>query len=156
MTDLELQQAIAKELVYLTDHHSLKKLNGEDWKDYHIYIQDKPYKDDEDDDAQEDYIIVMIDDEDTNENGDWIVQIHIIISICLYEESHQGNIILANMMNVIDLHLSKVSIINGKYEMEKEKHKRFNHECYPNYYECDYITTWKLPAPRAEFIEGFI
>lgn len=156
MTDLELQQALVKELIYLTDHHSLKKLKGEDWKDFNIYIQDKPYKDDEDDDAQEDYLIVMIDDEDTDSNGDWIVQMHIIISICLYEEAHQGNIILANMMNVIDLHLRKKGIIGGKYQMEKEAHKRFNHECYPNYYECDYITSWKIPAPRAEFIEEFI
>ena len=156
MTDLELQDALIREIKELVEHQSLKKLNGEVWKDFNIFRQDKPYKDDEADDDQEDYIIVMLDDEDTDQDGRWIVNVHMLISIMLFEEEHQGNLILATLMNQIDLHLSKKGIIAGKYEMEKEKHKRFNNECYPNYYECDLITRWKLPPVYMEGIDDLL
>ena len=150
MTDLDLQNALIRELEELAEHQSLKKLDGEGWKDFCIYRQDKPYKDDEADADQEDYIIVMLGDEDTDQDGRWIVDVHMLISIMLLEEEHQGNLILATLMNQIDLHLSKKGIIAGRYEMEPEKHKRFNNECYSNFYECDYITKWKLPAANME------
>lgn len=157
MTDLDLQDAIIAELKELTEKQSLKKLNGEVWKDYNIYKQEKPYKDDEDDEDQEDYIIVMLDEEDTDEEGNWMVNVHILISIMLFEEQHQGNIILANLMNQIDLHFAKKGVIAGKYEVDKaNKHKRFNDECFPNYYECDYISRWKLPAYNREGIGMFL
>lgn len=156
MTDLHLQDALIHELKDLTESHSLKKLNDEVWEDYHIYRQDKPYKDDMDDTDQEDYIIVMIDDEDTDEDGRWVVTVHMIFSIMLYDEENQGNLILASLMNQVDLHLCKKGVIAGKYEMEKERHKRFNQECYPNYYECDYITKWKLPEMNQEGIGDLI
>ncbi len=156
MTDLDLQDALIKELEELVEHQSLKKLNGEVWEDFNIYRQDKPYKDDEQDSDQEDYIIVMLDDEDTDQDGRWIVNVHMLISIMLFEEENQGNLILATLMNQIDLHLAKKGIIAGRYEMEQEKHKRFNHDCYPNYYECDYITRWKLPEANMEGIEEYI
>lgn len=156
MTDLDLQDAIIREIEELVEHQSLKKLDGEVWKDFDIYRQDKPYKDDGMDADQEDYIIVMLDDEDTDQDGQWIVNVHMLISIMLFEEEHQGNLILATLMNQIDLHLSKKGIIAGKYEMEKEKHKRFNNECYPNYYECDLITRWKLPLANMEGIDNLL
>lgn len=156
MTDLDLQDAIIREIRELTRKQSLKKLDGEVWKDYNIYRQEKPYKDDEADMEQEDYIIVMLDDEDTNEHGEWIVNVHILISIMLFEEAHQGNLILANLMNQLDLHFNCKKIIAGRYEMEPQRHKRFNNECYPNYYECDYITRWKLPAIHQEGLEEFL
>ena len=156
MTDLDLQNALMKELEELAEHQSLKKLDGEVWKDFRIYRQDKPYKDDEQDSDQEDYIIVMLDDEDTDQDGRWIVNVHMLISVMLFEEEHQGNLILAALMNQIDLHFSKKGIIAGRYEMEREKHKRFNNDCYPNYYECDYITRWKLPEANMEGIEEYI
>lgn len=153
MTDLDLQDALIRELRGLAESQSLKKLDGEVWKDYNIYRQDKPYKDDEEDAEQEDYIIVMLDDEDTDSDGSWIVTVHILISIMLFEEEHQGNLILANLMNQIDRHLCKKGLIADRYEMDEERHKRFNHECYPNYYECDYITKWRLPEISQEWIE---
>lgn len=153
MTDLDLQDALIRELRGLAESQSLKKLDGEVWKDYNIYRQDKPYKDDEEDAEQEDYIIVMLDDEDTDSDGSWIVTVHILISIMLFEEEHQGNLILANLMNQIDGHLCKKGLIADRYEMDEERHKRFNHECYPNYYECDYITKWRLPEINQEWIE---
>lgn len=156
MTDLELQDALIREIEELVEHQSLKKLDGEVWKDFNIYRQDKPYKIDGEEDDQEDYIIVMLDDEDTDQDGQWIVTIHMLISIMLFEDEHQGNLILATLMNQIDLHLSKKGIIAGKYEMEKEKHKRFNNECYPNYYECDLITKWRLPAAHMEWDDDLL
>ena len=156
MTDLDLQDTLIMELKELADSQSLKKLNGEVWKDYNIYKQDKPYKDDEDDAAQEDYIIVLLDDEDTDSDGRWIVTVHIVMSVMLFEEGRQGNIILADLMNQIDLHFCKKGVIGRRYEMERERHKRFNHECYPNYFECDYITKWKLPETNQEGIDDLI
>lgn len=156
MTDLSLQEAIISEIKEAAQNQSLKKLNDEEWVDYKIYRQEKPYKDDACDDDQEDYIIVMIDEEDTDNDGNWIVTVHILISIMLYEEQHQGNLILANLMNQIDRHFRRKGVIAGKYEMEKEAHKRFNHGCYPNYYECDYITKWKLPKINQEGIEDLL
>lgn len=156
MTDLDLQNAIIREIQELIVNQSLKKLGDEVWKAYNIYRQDKPYKDDAEDEDQEDYIIVMLDEEDTNELGRWVVTVHIVISIMLLEESHQGNLILANLMNQLDQHFCKKGIIDGRYEMGRERHKRFNHECYPNYYECDYISKWELPEVYQEGIGDLI
>jgi hypothetical protein len=156
MTDLDLQRALVHELKTLLEEQSLKKLDGEAWKDLNVYTQEKPYKDDGADEEQEDYIIVMLDDEDTDKDGRWIVTVHMLMSITLYEEQHQGNLILANLMNQTDLHFMKKGIISGRYEMEEERHKRFNQECPPNYYECDYITKWKLPKAHMEGIEELI
>ena len=156
MTDLALQDAVIEEIKALMERQSLRKLNGDVWKDYSIYRQDKPYKDDENDDDQEDYIIVMLDDEDLGADNRWKVDVHIIISICLYEEQHQGNLILANLMNQIYMHLARKGVIGNMFEMEAEAHKRFNHECYPNYYECDLITVWRLPELERAAEEDFI
>ena len=156
MTDLELQDSLVREIEEMTRRHSLKKLNGETWEDYKIYRQEKPYKDDEFEDDQEDYIIVLINDEDTDGEGNWIVEIQFIISIVLYEEAHQGNLILANLMNQIEMHLRKKGIIAEKYEIEDEMHKRFNQECPPTYYECALITKWKIPTVQMEGLEGLI
>lgn len=144
------------EIRSLLDSQSLKKLDGSAWKDFNVYKQDKPYKDDEEDEAQEDYIIVMLDDEDLGADNQWKVYVHILISICLYDEEHQGNVILANLMNQIFMHFQKKGIVGGMFEMEREAHKRFNQECYPNYYECDLITAWKLPEIYMETEDDFI
>lgn len=156
MTDLKLQEVLVKEIEHLLESQSLKKLDGSNWKDLNVYRQDKPYKDDFNDDDQEDYIIVMLDDEDFGSDFCWKVNVHMVMSICLYENENQGNMILANLMNQIFMHLQKKRIIGGMFEMEPEAHKRFNHECYPNYYECDLITVWKLPEIHAETEEDFI
>lgn len=158
MTDLELQNALITEIEGLLERQSLKKPSGEAWRDIIVYRQDKPFKNDEDTEDQEDYIIVMLDDEDVGKDGDgsWEVTVHIIISIMMYEVEHQGNILLANLMNQLDLHFRKQGFIGQRFEMLREAHKRFNHECYPNYYECDYITKWKLPLAQIEGIEDLI
>ena len=53
MTDLDLQGAIIREIQELTVSQSLKKLDGEVWEDYNIYRQDKPYKNDAEEDDQD-------------------------------------------------------------------------------------------------------
>ena len=142
MTDIELQKALAQELKQM----KLKRLDGTLWKNFHVYKQGKPYKDDLDTDEQDDYITVVIADEDTDKDGNMIVEIQMILSIYLYDDKNQtGELMLANFMNQIDYYLRGKRIIDGKYEMEREVHKRFNPDCYPNFYESAYITKWKLP-----------
>lgn len=167
MTDIDLQTALIKELKDMCTEHSLmvpvRELDEDgqqdrltEWKDYNIYRQDKPYKAEELPEEQENYMIVAIWDEDTNEDGDWIVEMHIIIGIELYEESRQGNLVLANLMNQIDYRLRTKGILCGQYEKELRAHKRFNDQCDPNYYECDYITYWKIPQIEQEGLEKLL
>lgn len=159
MTNLDLQEALITEVKEVLEHQSIKRLDGETWKDFNVYRQDKPYKDDDEDEAQENYIIVMLDDEDTDSEGRWIVTVHMLISAYVpfnEDTDHQGNMIIANIMNQIDLHLCKKGIIADMYEMEPQRKKRFNQECYQNYYECDYITKWKLPEINIEGIRDLV
>ena len=164
MTDIDLQTAIIRELKGMCKDESLMMPMCEPdgsmcftaWKDYNIYRQDKPYKDEEIPEEQENYMIVAIWDEDTDENGDWIVQIYIIIGITLYEESHQGNLILANLMNQIDQRFMKKGILEKQYVKERKAHKRFNDQCEPNVYECNYISYWKIPQIIQEGLEDLI
>ena len=162
MTDLDLQKALADELKAMCREEILKMPQYDhdgnvetfkSWKEYNIYVNDKPYKDEELPDVQEDYIIVVIGDEDTDNEGNWIVEMHIVVSICLFENEHQGNLIIANLMNQIDYRFRTKGIIAGKYEKEPETYKRFNDDCWENYYEADYISKWKLPAINQEGLE---
>lgn len=150
MTDLELQDALIKELKKL----KIQKLENENWKDYRIFKQDEIYK--EDGDLDGDYIIVIIGDEDTDEKGRWVVTIQMSLQIVDEDPKHDGSIALANIMNQIDLHLRKKGIIAGKYEMEPEAHKLFNDECQMEYYQAVYITKWKLPEIEMEGVEALI
>ena len=158
MTDLELQDAVIQEINTLLEHQSLKKLNGEVWKDLNVYRQDKPYKDDMNDEFQEDYILVALGDEDMEENGDgcWVVTLHIIICLSNEDPENQENLALASLMNQIDLHFRKLGYIDQKYEMQKEAHKWFDNEHGPDYVQCDYITKWKLPSTRMEGIDDLL
>lgn len=155
MTDLELQDAVIREIRRLAERQSLKKQEGEVWKDFNIYRQDKPYKNDMYDEEQEDYIIVMLDDEDIEGDGDgrWEVMLHIIICIMHEDRENQGNVILANLMNQIDLHFRRLGYLDQRFEMMRETHKRFDQDHAPTYFQCDYITKWKLPPIHMEDLE---
>jgi hypothetical protein len=157
MTDVDLQTALMREVREVLDTQGIKNMDDgyTRWKDFNVYRQDLPFKNDDEDWRQTDYVLVIIGDEDTDEDGDWIVQMHMSMCIMSMDEEHQGNVVLANLMNQIDLHLSKKGIIDDRYEMQRERHKRFNDECMPNEYECDYITTWKLPGAHMEGIGEF-
>jgi len=166
MTDIDLQTAIMNELkdmcrdeslmmpIYESDEDGPARFDA--WKEYNIYRQDKPYKNEELPEEQENYMLVTIGDEDTDEDGNWIVQIYIIIGISLYEESHQGNLILANLMNQIEYRFQTKGILVGQYQKEAKAHKRFSDQCEPDFYECNYITYWKIPQVIQEGLEEML
>ena len=89
------------------------------------------------------------------ENGDgrWIVLLHIIITIMYEEPENQGNLILANLMNQIDLHFRRIGYLDQKFEMMREAYKMFEQDHDPTYVQCDYITKWKLPPIHMEDLE---
>lgn len=162
MTDLGLQQALYEKLVEMTQSYVNDDLA--DWTTFKVYKQDKPYKIDDliDEETsiaesdQENYIIIMIDDEDTVDNGEWVVQIYFLVSIGEYYEEHNGNIVILNMLNEIWRRLNEDWIIGEKYRPEKQAQKRLNHECYPNYYEGALVTYWRLPDTNTVYPEELI
>lgn len=176
MTDLDLQKCIVGEIEGLIKDKCLQVAEDYDRiEDFKVYVQDKPYKSDyvsfedpfagEEPDKdimvgsgdQENYIIVVLDDEDLEEGSDdWTVLVHIIVSIKLYERLHQGNLIIADIMNNIYMHLKKKYIIGERYTIEPKAKKRFNLECYPEYAEGDLLTWWKIKDIYTEGLEDFI
>ena len=154
MTDIDLQRKIVKSLNELIENHGLAipKDSEEEWTDWNVYMQEKPYKTDENDELQEDYIIVFLTDEDTDSDGNWVCEIQFIIGFELFETEHQGHIILATAMNNIWQHFKTHDLDNGEYELLPKAHKRWNEENYPNYYEAALITRWKIK--ELENLEG--
>lgn len=145
MTDVELQDTLIRELKGM----KLQKLDEEEWREYKVYKQNEPFKDEDDPDG--DYIIVIIDDEDTDkEDGRWIVTIQMILQVVSDRTENDGEVILANLMNQIDFALRRKGIIGRRYEMQKEAYKRFNKSCPPGYYQSAYITKWKMPEINME------
>ena len=147
MTDLDLQNAIVKELQKM----KIKIPGEEGWKEIPIYPQHKPFREDGelDEDYKEettdDYIMVVLGDEKTDSDGRWIVDVQLLFQIMSFDVKRDGEKILSNLMNQIDLHFTQKGIIDGKYEMEKEKTKARNPLCDANYAQSAYVTKWKLP-----------
>lgn len=147
MTDLDLQNAIVKELQKM----KIKIPGEEGWKEIPIYPQHKPFRKDGelDEDYKEettdDYIMVVLGDEKTESDGRWIVDVQLLFQIMSFDAKRDGEKILSNLMNQIDLHFTQKGIIDGKYEMEKEKTKVRNPLCDANYAQSAYVTKWKLP-----------
>lgn len=147
MTDLDLQNAIVKELQKM----KIKIPGEEGWKEIPIYPQHKPFREDGelDEDYKEettdDYIMVVLGDEKTDSDGRWIVDVQLLFQIMYFDVKRDGEKILSNLMNQIDLHFTQKGIIDGKYEMEKEKTKARNPLCDANYAQSAYVTKWKLP-----------
>ena len=147
MTDLDLQNAIVKELQKMKI-----KIPGEDgWKDISIYQQHKPFRQDGEPDEDyneeptDDYIMVVLGDEKTDGDGRWIVDVQLLFQIMSFDIKRDGEKILSNLMNQIDLHFTRKGIIAGKYEMEPEKVKTRNPLCDANYAQSAFVTKWKLP-----------
>lgn len=175
MTDLELQQALYEMTCqYLKDQgHAFpfsttetvtNEETGEDkeettheWKPFNVYKQDKPFKTDENDDEEEKYILIIINDEDGEaKTEDWTIEIQFIIGIELYEDDHQGNLIIANMMNKL-WHFFRTHKVDGADLDRHDKAKRFNQENYPNFYEGALITKWHIRDVQvAEGTEEFL
>lgn len=178
-TDIDLQEALLKEVREMNLDWR-KPGSANEWIDWKYYRQMKPWKMDEmligedgrplldengypivipdetRDEDQEDYIIVMIDDEDLNPEGEWIVQIVFIASVYIEDDKQQGNLVIQDVLNRIWMNLSKKGIIAGRYEMENFGRKRFNQEATTNFYEGILITKWKLPRVFPEEVSKFV
>ncbi|MBQ6577472.1 MAG: hypothetical protein IJL91_06965 [Bacteroidales bacterium] len=160
MSDLELQKELYNRVTAFLEEKGLQfpsmgEEAGEDaegnplaepsWKAFNVYIQDKPFKTDENDEAEENYIIIILNDEDgISATEEWDIEIQFIIGIELYENEHQGNLIIANVMNNL-WKLFRTTTINGATLDRHNKAKRFNQENYPNFYEGALITHWRVP-----------
>lgn len=166
-TDIELQEAILKEIKKISV--DWRKPGSNQWIDWKYYKQMKPQKldailvddngnyviDEEGhpimippevrDEDQEDYIVVMIDDEDEKADGSWTVNIIIAVSIYIEDPDNQGMMVVQDILNRIWLHFAKKGIIAEKFEMESGAKKRFNLENIINFYEGVLMTKWKLP-----------
>ena len=150
MTDNDLQNAIIEELERMK-----LKIPGEDgWKNIEIYKQHKPFRDDYQDETADDYILVVLGDETTDKDGRWIVEVQLLFQIMSFDFKRDGEQILTNLMNQIDLHFTQKGIIDRKYEMEREKAKARNPLCDANYAQSAYVTKWKLPNILIEMEVG--
>lgn len=178
-TDIDLQEAIIKEIQGMKLDWR-KPGTATEWIDWKFYRQMKPYKmdqilvdedgtplldengypimipDETRDEDQENYIIVMIDDEDLGADGQWTVQIDIIVSIYCEDAKQQGNIVIQDILNRIWMNLAKKGIIDNRYEMETWARKRFNQEALINFYEGLLITKWKLPRVFPEEVSKYV
>lgn len=179
-TDTGLQDAIIEELKKINLDWRKPGTKPAEWIDWKYYTQMKPQKldallcDDEGrpvldieghpvmippedrDEDQENYIVVMLDDEDENNDGDWIVQVVIAVSIYLEDDKNQGMRVIQDVLNRIWMHFARKGIIDGRYEMERGAKKRFNLENVTNFYEGVLITKWKIPEVFPEFIREFV
>lgn len=199
-TDVDLQEALIKEIENM--NLDFRKPGTNEWIDWKVYKQMKPYKYDrvlvdengnplvdengnvilippdasedfdsplidEDghpimvppetrDERQEDYIIVLIDDEDMGEDGQWTVQIDIIVSMYCEDPLQQGNMVIQNVLNRIWMNFAKKAFIDNRYEMLKKAAKRFNQEAITNFYEGLLVTRWKLPRVFPEEAVEFV
>ncbi len=178
-TDLDLQKALIEEIKKINLDWRKPGTAGQ-WIDWKYYRQMKPYKQDMiltdadgtplvDEDGhpimipdetrdldQENYIIVMIDDEDMNSNGEWVVQIIMIVSMYCEDPEQQGNMVIQDVLNRIWMGLAKKGIIADRYEMEPFGRKRFNQEAITNFYEGILITKWKLPRVFPEEVSKYV
>lgn len=155
MTDLELQKDICDELSHLLESQGIMFLLIDKLEDIKVYRQDLPIKDDEDDEALRNYVVVMIGDEHV-EDGEWNVEIHFSLNIEDRDKDRSGNINILYMMNEIYAYFVKRGIIGKHCKMEEVAHKILNLESQYPFYEGDLVTNWKLPLPNEEGLEDLI
>lgn len=163
MTDVELLKAVIEELKKM----KLKFPGKDGLEKIEIYAQNKPFRFDEefegdyeeaeDYEAQkklDNYVIVSLENEKTDKDGRWTVEVRMTFQIMSFDDRKDGEILLANLMNEIDFYFTRKGILKGKYEMEKEKEKAFNPVCPPNYAQSAFVTRWKIPNILIEMEVG--
>lgn len=155
MTDIELQKDIVSELKVLLNSKGIMMPLGGKFASLHVYEQDIPLKQDEDDEMQRNYIVVMIGEEESDGN-EWDVEVHFSIGVEDRDKDCSGNKNILYLMNEIFIHFMKSGIIGRHCRMEKKAYKALNLEAPFPYYEGDLITHWKLPLPKEEGLEDFI
>lgn len=164
MTDLGLQDAIICELELFLNDVDRRMLWASGLEKINLYSQELPIKnsgnglrdDDGDFNDQWNYICVVIDDEDL-EDDEWEIMVHFAIGIKDTDKTCQGHRNLANLMNEIWLYFVKKGIINASYQLNDQKaHKRFDKNMEYPYYRSDLITYWSLINPKMEGLEELI
>ncbi len=164
MTDLQLQDALKKEL---TEHFcdiGRKFPWADSLKEIHIHTQMLPLKDskseerDEDDDIanQWNYICIVIPEEKLSD-GEWEVEVHFAVGIKDKDKDCQGYRHVANLMDEIFMHLVKNGVLAEIFSIDTEKaFKSFSMETEYPYYEGDLVTYWHILAPQREGLEELI
>lgn len=155
MTDIELQKDIVAELKTLLTSKGIMMPLGDVFADLKVYPQDMPLKQDEDDEQQRNYIVVMIGEEESD-GEEWDVEVHFSIGIEDRDADCSGNRNILYLMNEIYMHFTKTGIIGRHCKMEKKAYKTLNLEAAFPYFEGDLITHWKLPLPEEEGLEDLI
>ncbi len=163
MTDLALQDALAKSLEAVLRDAGRKMPWGKELRDIHVFAQQLPVKSpgefqDEDGDygGQWNYVCIVLAEEKLKD-GEWQVEVHFSIGIKDADKECQGHRHVGNLMNEIFLHFAKAGFLEGRYIMDEETaYKKYDMEGEYPYYQGDLVTFWRLPAAQVEGMEGLI
>lgn len=155
MTDLALQKDIIDELKNFFEKDEIMMIRGKEFAEMHVYQQDLPIKDEEDDEELRNYVLVVVGDQDV-EGDEWVTEVHFAINIEDRDRDRSGNINVLYIMNEIYNHFMKKGIVGKHCRMDKKAHKRLNMDAFYPYYEGDLITTWRLPLAQEEGLEEFV
>lgn len=145
MTDLDLQEKLIVRIKDIMEKYSLKRTDDEEWYDFNIYANELPVKTDYNDDEEQNYIVVIIGDEDERQDGSWDVEMQIIFGYADRDENRQAHVVLYTLMNNIFMDLKKHESIDERYELLTKSHKRYADQHREGFYESALIMTWTIP-----------
>ena len=101
MTDLDLQKKLVGYTKKILEEQSLMRLDEQGlWQSFNVYANEVPVKTDYNDPYEQNYIIVLIGDEDEIDDK-WRVEIQFIIGYADEDDNRQGHVITATLMNEI-------------------------------------------------------
>lgn len=163
MTDLSLQNALAKSLKAFFHDNGRKMPWGDSLKDIHVFTQQLPIKVpecDRDDDGdmgnQWNYVCIVLSEEELK-GGEWQIEVHFAVGIKDLDKDCQGHRNVGNLMNEIFLHFAKTGFLAGRYIMDTENaYKKYDLDGEYPYYQGDLITFWRIAAAQTEGLEGLI
>lgn len=156
MTDIDLQDKLKERVDAVLETHSLKRTDGEEWYDFNVYKNEIPVKTDYNDMFEENYIVILISDEDEMKDGSWKVEIQFIIGYHEEDDERQGHYVLCTLMNEIFMDLAKHEPPGNMYERLPESAKRFAEKHIEGFYEAALIMSFKLPAFIREDLREFL
>ena len=155
MTDLDLQTVLVERTKSVLEEMSLKRLDEEQlWQSFNVYANEVPVKDDYNDIYEQNYIIVLLGDEDEQDGGGWRVEIQHIIGYADEDDARQGHVVTATLMNNIMMDLKKHP--DMMYSLRDDSHKRFADQHNEGFYEAALITFWDLQPIHEEIARELI
>ena len=119
MTDLALQKDIIDELKKFFEKDEILMIRGKEFAEMHVYQQDLPIKDEEDDEELRNYVLVVVGDQDV-EGDEWVTEVHFAINIEDRDRDRSGNINVLYIMNEIYNHFMKKGIVGKHCRMDKK------------------------------------